>query len=199
MAAILSKTIWNPDKNIHILNGLVYVQEFPSDSHPETRWEVASPELRNWVGTGKRMFPNVWDATFPRKYLVPGKWHLGTQTLNFWSPLYFDTTLFLNFSLPMIFWTTGNCNPGVTGQRCEMCLPQHYGFSTEGCKACECDPTGSLNLQCDLLTGQCECRDKVSQSRKIYVQGLGDGTVCVVINQLWDEVTMGWSNSQFYS
>ena len=49
----------------------------------------------------------------------------------------------------------------MTGQRCEMCLPQHYGFSTEGCKACECDPTGSLNLQCDLLTGQCECRDKV--------------------------------------
>ncbi len=56
----------------------------------------------------------------------------------------------------------GNCREGVTGQRCDMCLPNHYGFSPEGCKPCECDISGSLDIQCDLITGQCPCRNKVS-------------------------------------
>lgn len=34
-----------------------------------------------------------------------------------------------------------------------------------GCKACECDPTGSTDLQCDELTGECPCRDKVEGRR----------------------------------
>ncbi len=42
-----------------------------------------------------------------------------------------------------------------------MCLPFHYGFSPDGCKLCECDPTGSTDMQCDRITGQCPCRDKV--------------------------------------
>ena len=25
------------------------------------------------------------------------------------------------------------CKPGVTGQHCDRCLPNHYGFSPEGC------------------------------------------------------------------
>lgn len=25
------------------------------------------------------------------------------------------------------------CKPGVTGQHCDRCLPNHYGFSNEGC------------------------------------------------------------------
>ena len=49
----------------------------------------------------------------------------------------------------------------MTGQRCDMCLPFHYGFSPEGCKLCDCDPSGSTDMQCDLITGQCPCRDKV--------------------------------------
>lgn len=53
----------------------------------------------------------------------------------------------------------------MTGQRCESCLPKHYGFSNEGCKECDCDPTGSTDLQCDLVTGQCPCRDKVEGRR----------------------------------
>lgn len=26
------------------------------------------------------------------------------------------------------------CKPGVTGKHCDRCLPNYYGFSTEGCK-----------------------------------------------------------------
>ena len=47
------------------------------------------------------------------------------------------------------------------GKQCKVCLPLHYGFSQEGCKLCACDPSGSTEQQCDLLTGQCPCRDKV--------------------------------------
>ena len=40
-------------------------------------------EWRDWVGTGKRMFPNARDGKFPVFFgenPVPGKWHSGTQT-----------------------------------------------------------------------------------------------------------------------
>ncbi len=42
--------------------------------------------------------------------------------------------------IKMNVFETGNCRPGVTGQRCDMCLPNHFGFSPDGCKPCECDP-----------------------------------------------------------
>ncbi|CAB4054802.1 LAMC1 [Lepeophtheirus salmonis] len=60
-------------------------------------------------------------------------------------------------------WETGqcNCNEGVTGQRCDTCMAFHYGFSQDGCKPCDCDPSGSTDLQCDFVTGQCPCREKV--------------------------------------
>jgi hypothetical protein len=47
-------------------------------------------------------------------------------------------------------------------------MAYHYGFGSTGCKPCECDPTGSTDLQCDLLTGQCPCRDKVRFELHVY-------------------------------
>ncbi len=49
----------------------------------------------------------------------------------------------------------------MTGEKCDSCLPNHYGFSEFGCKKCDCDPLGSSNLQCN-ERGQCECNDRVS-------------------------------------
>lgn len=35
----------------------------------------------------------------------------------------------------------------------------------EGCnKACNCDPFGSLNMSCDIETGQCPCRPNITGS-----------------------------------
>lgn len=35
----------------------------------------------------------------------------------------------------------------------------------EGCKACDCDPGGSYDNNCDVITGQCRCRAHVSGRR----------------------------------
>lgn len=80
--------------------------------------------------------------------------------------------------------TTGQCfcKPGVTGQYCDQCLPNHYGFSSEGCSrksmnldyflyscefilACNCDQYGSLDVQCDIKTGQCPCKENFMGQR----------------------------------
>ncbi|CAG9823408.1 unnamed protein product [Phaedon cochleariae] len=60
--------------------------------------------------------------------------------------------------------TTGqclSCKGNTEGWKCEKCKPDHYGEpSLSNCKACECDPIGSISKQCDNITGQCECKDK---------------------------------------
>lgn len=44
--------------------------------------------------------------------------------------------------------------------RCDKCEAYQYGFSSEGCKACDCDISGSKSAQCD-EQGQCPCNDNV--------------------------------------
>lgn len=48
--------------------------------------------------------------------------------------------------------------------RCDHCETYKYGFSSEGCNACECDRIGSKDLQCDPF-GQCHCLDNVEGRR----------------------------------
>ncbi|KAI6075043.1 Laminin subunit alpha-1 [Aix galericulata] len=51
------------------------------------------------------------------------------------------------------------CPPHTRGPKCEFCEENHWGLSPKlGCKACNCSDTGSINLQCDVLTGQCHCK-----------------------------------------
>uniref|UniRef100_A0A672TFA1 Laminin subunit alpha-1 n=1 Tax=Strigops habroptila TaxID=2489341 RepID=A0A672TFA1_STRHB len=51
------------------------------------------------------------------------------------------------------------CPPHTQGPKCELCEENHWGLSPKfGCKACNCSNTGSTNLQCDVLTGQCQCK-----------------------------------------
>ncbi|KAL1491007.1 hypothetical protein ABEB36_011669 [Hypothenemus hampei] len=53
------------------------------------------------------------------------------------------------------------CKGNTEGWKCEKCKAEHYGDPISlNCKACECDPIGSLSKQCDNITGQCECKDK---------------------------------------
>uniref|UniRef100_A0A8C4R7U6 Uncharacterized protein n=1 Tax=Eptatretus burgeri TaxID=7764 RepID=A0A8C4R7U6_EPTBU len=54
---------------------------------------------------------------------------------------------------------TGSCTclPGVTGQLCNTCKEDHFGFGgCKGCKPCDC-AEAALNSSCDLSTGQCVC------------------------------------------
>ncbi|XP_071537849.1 laminin subunit alpha isoform X2 [Panulirus ornatus] len=56
------------------------------------------------------------------------------------------------------------CPPRVEGDRCERCALYTYGFDPIiGCEECQCSSLGvrSGRLQCDLQTGQCDCKDSV--------------------------------------
>ena len=55
------------------------------------------------------------------------------------------------------------CKPGIEGQRCDKCAPNHYDFSPQGCKSCDCNDAGSWNntATCDPISGQCRCKANV--------------------------------------
>lgn len=52
----------------------------------------------------------------------------------------------------------------MTARDCNQCLPEYWGLSDDhdGCKPCDCDPGGSYESTCDVVTGQCRCRPHVS-------------------------------------
>ena len=55
------------------------------------------------------------------------------------------------------------CKPGVVGEKCDRCAPNHYEISSEGCKSCECNEAGSFDNPpvCDSRDGQCRCKQNV--------------------------------------
>ena len=67
MAAILSKIIWNMDKNIQILNGLVYISLCVSLLHLRNRWNVcmngttsAPKSVLRYVMDKVKLFVPIW-------------------------------------------------------------------------------------------------------------------------------------------
>ena len=54
------------------------------------------------------------------------------------------------------------CKEGFTGRKCSTCMEGFYGYPPSApteCKECNCNPSGSLNMNCD-QSGQCFCRDR---------------------------------------
>jgi hypothetical protein len=50
---------------------------------------------------------------------------------------------------------------GYAGNRCERCAYGHYGYPTVpggSCIPCRCNTAGSASDECDIETGQCNCR-----------------------------------------
>jgi laminin gamma 1 len=56
-----------------------------------------------------------------------------------------------------------DCQPNVQGLRCDQCNPGFFNLTSgTGCQDCECDPLGSTNTTCNLVTGQCTCKPGVT-------------------------------------
>ncbi|UXI21544.1 Nucleolar protein 6 [Sarcoptes scabiei] len=55
------------------------------------------------------------------------------------------------------------CKPNVAGRQCDQCVDGYWDLdSNEGCKACNCNETGSENHLCDNYSGQCRCKPGVT-------------------------------------
>ncbi|KAK9751877.1 Laminin EGF domain [Popillia japonica] len=65
--------------------------------------------------------------------------------------------------------TAGPCNPEsgkcscyshVVGQECDQCEDFYWKIASgSGCEPCNCDPVGSMDLQCHRFYGQCSCHE----------------------------------------
>ncbi|CAG2235417.1 USH2A [Mytilus edulis] len=67
---------------------------------------------------------------------------------------------------------TGQCyckqqGSGVTGRACNECFEKFYNFNKKigNCSRCDCYEPGSKSEFCDLVSGQCECKDFVTSRR----------------------------------
>ncbi|XP_071953665.1 laminin subunit alpha-1-like isoform X2 [Antedon mediterranea] len=63
---------------------------------------------------------------------------------------------------------TGQCEcpTNTVGRQCDRCITYAWGLnSTTGCKMCNCNPEGSVSLQCNSLDGSCFCHPGIGQEK----------------------------------
>lgn len=61
-----------------------------------------------------------------------------------------------------------SCRPGYIGDFCDFCAPGYYGTPEQdggGCIECNCNPHGSVSIECDGLSGECMCIDGIMGKR----------------------------------
>ncbi|OZC11109.1 laminin EGF-like protein [Onchocerca flexuosa] len=58
-----------------------------------------------------------------------------------------------------------NCKRHVIGHRCDKCADGFFQLELHnqfGCQACNCDVGGALGIGCDVETGECRCRPRIT-------------------------------------
>lgn len=61
-----------------------------------------------------------------------------------------------------------SCRAGYIGDFCDFCAPGYYGSPEQeggGCIDCQCNPHGSVSIECDGLSGECMCKDGIIGKR----------------------------------
>ncbi|XP_066294639.1 laminin subunit gamma-1-like [Branchiostoma lanceolatum] len=53
------------------------------------------------------------------------------------------------------------CTDTIGGDKCDVCLPGFFNFSSQGCSPCGCDEAGSEVMTCDQTEGSCTCKFNV--------------------------------------
>ena len=86
------------------------------------------------------------------------------------------------------------CKRNVAATRdCDQCKYQHYGLSESdplGCKACDCDPGGAYNNNCDIETGQCQCRPNIKVRAKQHHDKQHHSCRVVAVTQWLTTITL---------
>ncbi|VBB28863.1 unnamed protein product [Acanthocheilonema viteae] len=58
-----------------------------------------------------------------------------------------------------------NCKRNVAGRRCDKCADGFFQlemYNQFECQACNCDVGGALGIGCDMQTGECRCRPRIT-------------------------------------
>ncbi|KAI3378928.1 hypothetical protein SNEBB_010582 [Seison nebaliae] len=123
--------------------------------HHTVGWECQDCDIGYWG--------NATSADTNNKCFPCNCHHLGTKNDSIIYPVHQNGLIDCEI-------TTGQClcRPNVLGLQCDQCLDGYYNLHSpdvDGCQACDCDVTGSLNGTCDMYTGQCHCRERVTGRR----------------------------------
>lgn len=57
------------------------------------------------------------------------------------------------------------CKEGYHGNKCDVCNKGYYGQPKKAgghCLACNCNKEGRLSIECDFITGQCQCKHGIT-------------------------------------
>ena len=60
------------------------------------------------------------------------------------------------------------CKTNIQGLKCDQCRPGTTNLTAEnvqGCEACQCDPVGAVDTNCDPVSGVCTCKPGVGGDR----------------------------------
>ena len=114
---------------------LIFIREVFGNSRmfpdPKRDWEATSPEWRDRVGTGKRLFPDAWDGKFSGffwKNQVPEKWHAGTQTSKIYNRGHKNCAVKMEWHK----FSNGSrviMGGGWTANQCQVCQKKSAGFT----------------------------------------------------------------------
>lgn len=90
-----------------------------------------------------------------------------------------------------------SCQPGVTGKHCSSCLPQHWDFTAEGCKSCECELDGAVG--CNVDTGICQCLAGVTGEKCDRWAKKCNPWPSIVGNSIHDDLSTNYFTNNYYS
>ncbi|XP_036940486.1 laminin subunit alpha-3-like isoform X2 [Acanthopagrus latus] len=136
---------------------------FPQCSAPISVCNPAGTEVADPQTGSCRCLPNVEGTLCDR--CKPLYWNLATNNLRGCIECQCDVKGTLS-GVGECEQKSGQCHckPNACGDACDTCKDGYFLLQKKqyfGCKGCQCDVGGAVDMACDEMSGQCRCRENV--------------------------------------